>query len=70
MRHHLAESLEAADFDLGVGVKFLLQNLVAVLFVARIKDLAAVAQSVERRDGENWPILIPYAEDDGAAPSG
>ncbi len=69
-RHHLAEPLEAAHFDLGVGVRLFFEDFVPVLFVARTKDLAAVAEPVERRDGENWPIPVPYAEDDGAAPSG
>jgi hypothetical protein len=41
-RHHLAEALETADLDLGVGVKFFLEDFVAVLVVARIKILAAV----------------------------
>ena len=44
-RHHLAQALEAADFDLGVGVKFLLENFVSVLVVAGIENLAAVARA-------------------------
>ena len=51
-RHHLAEPLEAADLDLGVGVKFLLQDFVAVLVVAGIKNLAAVREPIERRHRE------------------
>jgi len=37
-RHHLAEPLEAADFDLGVGVEFFFQDGVAVLVVAGVKN--------------------------------
>ena len=46
-RHHLAEPLEAADFDLGVGVELLLEDLVAVLLVARVEDLSAVRQPID-----------------------
>ena len=50
----------AADLDLGVGVKFLLEDFVAVLFVARIEDLAAVAQAIERRHRE---IEVPLVDE-------
>ncbi len=48
-RHHLAKAFEAADFDLGIGVKLLLQQLFLVLVVARIERLAAMRQTIKRR---------------------
>ena len=51
-RHHLAEALEAADLDLGVGAEFLLEDFVLVLVVARIERLAAMGEPVERRHRE------------------
>src|SRR5580700_5888234 len=57
-RHHLAEALEAADLDLGVGVKFFLEDFVAVLVVACIKILAAVRQAVERRYREIKVVIV------------
>src|SRR4029077_2392495 len=40
--HHLAEALEAADFDLGVRVELLLEQCLFLLVVARVRDLPAV----------------------------
>src|SRR5262249_30644373 len=51
-RHHLAETLEAADLDLGVAVELFLQELILLFVVTGIKILACVAQTVERRHGE------------------
>src|ERR1700730_4207990 len=39
---HLAQSLEAADLDLGVGVEFSSDQLVPVRVVARVENLAAM----------------------------
>ncbi len=47
--HHLAETFEAPDLDIGIGAEFGLEQLVLVLVVARIKDLAAVGEAIERR---------------------
>src|SRR5256885_12335587 len=49
-RHHLAETLEAADIDLGIGVELPLQDFVPVLVVAGVERLAAVRKAIERRD--------------------
>ena len=48
-RHHFAEAFEAAHFDLGVGVKFFLEQPFLMFVIARIDDLAAMRESIERR---------------------
>src|SRR4029077_21289653 len=40
--HHLAEALEAADFDLGVRVELLFEQCLFVLVITRVHDLSAV----------------------------
>src|SRR6185436_19072396 len=47
--HHLAEALETPDLDLAATAELALQELVLVRLVARIADLAALADAVERR---------------------
>src|SRR5690606_22588424 len=50
--HHLAKALEAADLDLAPAVELALQQFLAVRVIARISDLGALRQAVERRHGE------------------
>src|SRR5690349_12351771 len=56
-RHHLAKTLEPASLGL-LAFELGLQELVAVLVIARIDRLASVTKPVERRHGKEEPAAI------------
>ena len=60
-RHHLAEALEAADLDLGVGAELARHDLGPVGVVAGVEHLAAMGEAVERRHREiEWPESMSW----------
>ena len=57
-RHHFAQALEAADFDIGLAFEFRAHQFVFVSVITRIGRLAAMGESVERRHSQKKMTII------------